>query len=406
MPQVLDNAIVGRVWSYRDVTARFRNEEKLRLNNLEMQEMIKRLSALRNIDMAITGHTTFVDVIKEIIPNVASSTNANAVALLLPHPDGKHLYVVGQQGLHLKDNPESDLSNFLIDLDGKYAGRAFRTRQTVWVDDMRIEQSEGIHCYSETFAGYAAVPLIVKNEVKGVLEIFTNDPASSNYEIREFLHSLAMQVTIAIDNADLFSRMERTNLDLLAAYEATIEGWARALELRDKETLGHSERVVQNTVHLAAKMGVSDNDLIQLRRGVFLHDIGKMAVPDSILLKPGPLTEDEWVIMKMHPSYAYEMLVGIPYLRHALDVPYCHHEKWDGTGYPRGLMAENIPLSARIFSVVDVWDALTSKRPYRPAWPEQQVKTYLIEQSGKQFDPRVVEVFLKMLDAGEHIGEK
>ena len=360
--------------------------------------MIKRLSALRNIDMAITGHTAFYEVVKDIIPNVAASTNADAVALLLPHPDGKHLYVVGQQGLVLKDKPHNDVINLLIDIEGKYAGKAFRTRQSIWVEDMTSDLVDGLRIYEDLYAGYAAVPLIAKNEVKGVLEIFTKAPATGGYEVREFLHSLAMQVAIAIDNADLFSRMERTNLDLLAAYEATIEGWARALELRDKETLGHSERVVQQTIQLAGKLGITDDDLIQVRRGVFLHDIGKMAVPDMILLKPGPLTDEEWIIMKMHPSYAYEMLVGIPYLRHALDIPYCHHEKWDGTGYPRGLKADQIPLPARVFSVVDVWDALTSKRPYRPAWPESQVRTYLREQAGKQFDPRVVELFFEMLD--------
>jgi HD-GYP domain-containing protein (c-di-GMP phosphodiesterase class II) len=192
--------------------------------------------------------------------------------------------------------------------------------------------------------------------------------------------------------------MEHTNLELLAAYEATIEGWARALELRDKETLGHSERVIDLTLRLASVIGIPREQFAQLRRGVLLHDIGKMGVPDNILLKPGPLSQDEWVIMKQHPTFAYEMLSGIPYLREALDVPYSHHERWDGTGYPQGLSGENIPLSARIFSIVDVWDALTSKRPYRPAWREQDTKSYIRDQAGKQFDPQIVEAFLRMLD--------
>jgi HD-GYP domain-containing protein (c-di-GMP phosphodiesterase class II) len=144
-------------------------------------------------------------------------------------------------------------------------------------------------------------------------------------------------------------------------------------------------------------MGIPQTEWSQIRRGVFLHDIGKMGIPDSILLKPGPLSDDEWVIMRQHPRYAYEMLSGIPYLLPALDIPYCHHERWDGSGYPRGLKAEEIPLAARIFAVIDVWDALTSRRPYRPAWPEENAYKYLAENAGKSFDDRVVKVFLKMM---------
>lgn len=398
MPQKLDDEIVGRVWSYRDVTDRSKADEMLRQNNTEMQEMIKRLTALRNIDTAITGHSTFYDVVKDIIPNVAISVNADAVALLLPHPDGEHLSIIGHQGLTTDNQESSDISRQLIDMNGRFAGKAFRDRTLVWIPDMQYGKGTFISGYKEHFSAYAAVPLIVKNQVKGVLEVFNKEGFPPDKNWREFLHSLAMQVAIAIDNADLFNKMELTNLDLLAAYEATIEGWARALELRDKETHGHSERVIEYTIRLAIQLGFSDTDLIQIRRGVFLHDIGKMAIPDNILLKPGPLTDDEWVIMKQHPLYAYEMLVGIPYLRPALDIPFSHHEKWDGSGYPRGLKGENIPLPARIFAIVDVWDALTSKRPYRPAWPIHEVKAYLREQSGKQFDPKIADAFLRMVD--------
>jgi HD-GYP domain-containing protein (c-di-GMP phosphodiesterase class II) len=149
------------------------------------------------------------------------------------------------------------------------------------------------------------------------------------------------------------------------------------------------------TIRVANDMGFSAAELLQIRRGALLHDIGKMGVPDYILRKPGGLTDDEWVSMRKHPQFAYEMLLPITYLRSALDIPYCHHEKWDGSGYPRGLKGEAIPLVARIFALADVWDAITSDRPYRKAWPKEKALDYLREQSGKHFDPRLVDVFLK-----------
>lgn len=191
--------------------------------------------------------------------------------------------------------------------------------------------------------------------------------------------------------------MQRSNIELALAYDNTLEGWARALELRDMETEGHSQRVTEMTLRLARAMGTSDDEIIQIRRGALLHDIGKMGIPDSILLKPGKLTEEEWQIMYQHPVYAYEMLSTISFLRPALDIPYCHHEKWDGTGYPRELKGDQIPLPARIFAVVDVWDALNSDRPYRKAWPREKILPYLREQTGKHFDAKVVEEFLGIM---------
>lgn len=194
---------------------------------------------------------------------------------------------------------------------------------------------------------------------------------------------------------------ERKQADekIRSAYDATLEGWAKTLELRDEETEGHAQRVVNLTVELCHAMGLSEEDVIQSRRGALLHDIGKMGIPDGILLKPGPLTDEEWQVMKMHPVYAYNSLSGIPFLQTALDIPYCHHEKWDGSGYPRGLKDEEIPLTARIFAIVDVFDALSVDRPYRAAWPYDRIITHLKDQSGKHFDPRVVTAFLNLLSA-------
>jgi len=232
--------------------------------------------------------------------------------------------------------------------------------------------------------------------VKGVLEILHRTPLDSEPEWLEFLEALAAQAAIAIDNAELFDDLQRANAELAQAYDATLEGWSRALEMRDKETKDHTRRVTGMTVRLARTMGFSEEELVHIRRGGLLHDIGKMAIPDGILLKPAPLTGAEEEIMRKHPLYAYEMLSPIPYLRPALDIPYCHHERWDGTGYPRGLKGEQIPLAARIFAVVDVWDALRSDRPYRSGWPEEMVRTYIRERAGKLFDSQVVEAFLKL----------
>ncbi len=209
------------------------------------------------------------------------------------------------------------------------------------------------------------------------------------------------EVQIVGLNRDLTRAYE----DMAQAYDATIEGWSRAMDLRDKETEGHSRRVTELTVRMAVSLGLCGEDLIQIRRGALLHDIGKMGIPDHILLKPGKLTDDEWVIMRRHPTYAYEMLSPIAFLRPALDIPFCHHEKWDGTGYPRGLKNEDIPLSARLFAIVDVWDALRSDRPYRQAWSEDRVKDHILSFAGSHFDPELVRVFVSVITENDILSD-
>jgi putative nucleotidyltransferase with HDIG domain len=217
-----------------------------------------------------------------------------------------------------------------------------------------------------------------------------------------FLEALADQAAIAIENATAFQELRHANAELHLAYDATIEGWSRAMDLRDKETEGHTLRVTEMTMRLARADGMSEEELVQIRRGCLLHDIGKLGVPDHILFKEGPLTDEEWVLMRKHPEYAYEMLYPIAYLRPALDIPYCHHERWDGTGYPRGLGGETIPRSARLFAVVDVWDALRSDRPYRAAWPEQKVLDHIRGLSGSHFDPEACRLFDELIRSGVH----
>lgn len=194
-------------------------------------------------------------------------------------------------------------------------------------------------------------------------------------------------------------KLQKAHERLLEAYDATIVGWSHAMDLRDKETEGHSQRVTELTLKLAESFGFHGDDLLHIRHGALLHDMGKLGVPDSILQKPAKLTDEEWVVMRKHPEFANEMLYPIEYLRPALDIPLCHHEKWDGSGYPRGLKGEEIPLAARIFAIVDVWDAVTSDRPYRAGWKEEEAMSYIHEQSGKHFDPQVVEIFFKVIEA-------
>ncbi len=231
-----------------------------------------------------------------------------------------------------------------------------------------------------------------------MLEVYHRAPFHPEPDWIDVLETLAGQAAIAVESAQLFETLQRSNADLSVAYDATIEGWSRALDLRDKETEGHTLRVSEVTMQLAKAMGIGDAELVHIRRGALLHDIGKMGVPDSILLKPGKLTDEEWVAMRKHPQLAYGMLVPIAYLKPALDIPYCHHEKWDGTGYPRGLIGEQIPLAARLFAIVDVWDALCSDRPYRPAWPEHKVLEHIRSLSGTHFDPNVVREFLRLAE--------
>ena len=245
------------------------------------------------------------------------------------------------------------------------------------------------------------VPLITKDEVRGVLEVFHRSPLASDISWLNFLETLAGQAAISIDNATLFDNLQQSNRGLQLAYDATLKGWSHALDLRDRETEDHTQRVTEITEKLAKKLGVSDDELIHIRRGAILHDIGKMGIPDTILHKPGPLTDEEWGEMRKHPEYAYEMLLPIQHLSPALDIPHYHHEKWDGNGYPKGLAGEEIPLAARIFAVADVWDAIQSDRPYKKAWSREDAIEFIKNSSGSHFDPDIVDTFLRLVEQGK-----
>ena len=246
-------------------------------------------------------------------------------------------------------------------------------------------------------------PLWAKGRRIGGIAVAASQPRTWRKDEIDLLDALGRQIGLFIERAHLFEDLQRAHQELIQAYDETIKGWGRLLEMRDAETRGHTQRVTELTLRLARAMGLSEEQLVHIRRGALLHDIGKIAIPDAILLKPGPLSSVEWQLMKRHPLFALEMLGDIAYLRPALEIPLYHHERWDGTGYPYGLKGEDIPLAARIFAVVDVYDALTSDRPYRPAWPREKALDYLRDQAGRLFDPKVVRAFLNLIqeEAGD-----
>ena len=375
----------------RDVTERMRADERI-------DRHIQKLSALRSIDLAISSSLDIRVTLKVFLEQVVTQLHVDACDVLLLNPHAKTLDYAASQGFRT-----SALRHTHLRLGQGYAGVAALENRIVSIPDVKRDDNDfkrlGV-LEGEDIVAYYGVPLVAKGQVKGVLEIFHRSPLEPDEEWLEFLEALALQAAIAIDSNSLFQELERSNMGLALAYDSTIEGWSRALDYRDKETEGHSQRVTEITIKIAREMGMNEEELVHVRWGALLHDIGKMGIPDSILLKPGPLTEEEWKIMRLHPVYAYELLHPIDYLRSALDVPYCHHEKWDGTGYPRGLKGEQIPLSGRIFAVVDVWDALRSDRPYRPAWPKEKTFEHIRQLAGTHFDPKVVEVFFSFMTSG------
>lgn len=358
-------------------------------------QQLHHLIALHQIDLAISANFDLSVTLNVILKNVKDELEVDAASILRLDTITHTLDYAAGIGFRTRRIEQSH-----VKLGHGYAGRAAQEYRTISGPD--LNQAPGTFSRSslladEEFLSHYVTPLIVKGQVKGVLEIFHRKTFETDQEWIDYFETLATQAAIAIESASLFENLQRSNLELMLAYDATIEGWSRALDLRDRETEGHTRRVTEMVLELAEKMGVSDAEKMDIRRGALLHDIGKMGVPDSILLKPGPLSESDWEVMRQHPLYAFQMLFPIQYLKHALDIPYCHHEKWDGTGYPRGLEREDIPLAARMFSVVDVFDALTSDRPYRAAWPREVVCRYLEERAGTDFDPRVVNVFLDIV---------
>lgn len=372
---------------------------RARLNEQTLQQM-QRLTVLHEIDRAINSVMELDLLLFILLSHITSQLHMDAADILLFDTVEKKLEFKTGIGFQTKDafKYREPITNDLI-------GQALRKKSIVFEPDVTLPEaviSNRIqHLQGEDIKAHIVAPIIIKGEIKGVLELFHRRLFDPDPDWLNFLETLVGQTAIAMDSSMMFADLLRANKELADAYDATIEGWAMALDLRDRETKNHARRVAEITMRLARQMGIDDNQLIHIRRGALLHDIGKLSIPDHVLFKPGSLTPEELEIMHRHPQQAYEMLYPIEYLRPALDIPYCHHEKWDGTGYPRGLKGEEIPLSARIFAVADVFDALTSERPYRKAWPYAQALNWIYEQAGKHFDPKVVSVFLSMFHTGK-----
>jgi PAS domain S-box-containing protein len=380
----------------QDVTERKRSEMEITRLLEESQQRLKQVEALHSIDLAISGSMDLRTTLNVLLKHVESLLTIDAADILLFNPNLRQFSFSAGRGFLT-----NSMERASVRLNASLAGRAALQRRAVVVSGTLANQAdpEFARIYErEGFIAYVGVPLVAKGQIKGVLEVYHRSVHEPEPEWLNLLETLAGQAAIAIDNAQLFDSLQQSNIELVLAYDATITGWSRAMDLRDKETEGHTQRVTDLTLRLARAMDVSEARLIPIRHGALLHDIGKMGVPDNILLKADKLTDEEWKEMRKHPEFAYEMLSSIRYLQPALDIPYCHHERWDGSGYPRGLKGEEIPIAARIFAVADVWDAITNDRPYRKGWSKEDALEHIRDQSGKYFDPEVVEAFLKIVN--------
>ena len=370
-----------------DVSERVRNTEKI-------QSQLRRLCAIHAIDEAITASFDLKLTLSVILRQMINLLGADAADILVLNPNTRFLEFAAGLGFQMTSQP------LPLMIGQGYAGKAALERRTISIPDLENLPTEapfGAPPRREKFANYYAVPLIAKGQVKGVLEIYHRWPLSPDEDWLDFLATMAGQSAVAIDNAFLFQDLQRTKIELNLAYDAAIESWAQVLELGNRESGAHAYRVVELTMKLARSMGVTEQELVHFRRGALLHDVGKLGISESILNKPGPLDDAEWKIMRTHPQLAHQLLSSINYLAPALDIPHYHHERWDGSGYPEGLREEQIPFPARLFAVVDVFDALTSTRSYRPAGSRQVALNHIQQASGKLFDPAVVKAFLQVM---------
>jgi response regulator RpfG family c-di-GMP phosphodiesterase len=368
--------------SFVDITERKRREVELQL--------------MATVSAALRAAASRSEIFPIILDQVSELTGTSLVSLVLYDPLN-HEYVVElargdwarQQGARVPF--AQSISQQVIDSGQPYV-----------CHDARADVSmEYIFGGLERPLALTGVPLRANQQKIGVLWVgrSLDGPHARAFSTAEtqLLGIVADIAANAVNRTSSFEEAQRVARDLAQAYDRTLEGWAHALELRDQEIEGHARRVATITVELARALGTGEDELEHIRRGALLHDIGKIGIPDSVLLKPGPLNEREMEIMRRHPEYAYDMITPIEYLCAARVIPYYHHEKWDATGYPHGLGGEAIPFAARIFAVVDVWDALTNDRPYRAAWSSEEALKYIREQSGLHFDPKVVDCFLQLI---------
>jgi HD-GYP domain-containing protein (c-di-GMP phosphodiesterase class II) len=371
------------------------------IHRMQLHELterrLRRLAAVQTVHLAISSSLDLRVTLNILLDQVLSQLQADAADILLLNPNTQKLEYAAGRGLR------GDAENRMVHFGEGVAGRAALERRTIIIPDVTAVGSPGTPFPDDTFAACLAVPLVARGQIKGVLEIFQRAPHDPNQEWLNFLQTLAELAAIAINNAAQFETLDRSNTELGVAFDALIERWAQALEMLEREPVGHAARVAEMTLRLARATNIPEPQHIHIRRGALLHDIGKLNVSESILLKPERLNAKEWAEMRKHPLYAYELLAPIEYLKPALAIPYCHHENWDGTGYPNGLAGEAIPLEARVFAVVDIWDALRTVRPYHTAWPPAKILKRIQTLAGTHFDPKVARVFLELISTANQL---
>jgi PAS domain S-box-containing protein len=405
LPLLTQDQIIGAVWMIRkkDIS---QSEVQLlttlcalAANSIQRvtlfektQRQYKQMVSIHQVDQAISSVLNLNIILDILLRNAISQLGVDAASLLLFDPISRTLKFAAGTGFTTDEVAKTKLK-----LGEGRAGKAAAERRVI--TDPNLSQSKDgfsrvILYQKEEFLSHHIAPLIDKGEVCGVLEVFSKTRLIPGDEWLELFGILATQAAIAVDNLTLFNELQKRNSELSFAYDATIKGWSEAMDMRDRYSEDHTQRVVDASLRLAQAMGIAGADLVNIRRGALLHDVGKISVPDSILQKTGKLSPAEKKVLEKHPLLAYEMLRPISYLKNAIEIPYCHHEKWDGSGYPRHLKEEEIPLSARIFAVVNTWDALTNDRPYRKALSTQAAINEMQSESGKAFDPHVLDVFL------------
>ena len=362
----------------------------------ETRQALNRLNSLHRIDQEINNSTELIPILNVFLKEISIHLKMDAVSVLLYNEQNQTLDYIAGRGFKSVDHP-----TLRSGVGSGYLGKAYQEQDILSVPDVDRASFSNSHRMifdQEGFRSYIAAPLVAKGKIKGIVECYFRNRLDPSQEWIETLRTFADQAAIAIDNVLVFSDLQQANIDLHMTYNRTLEGWAKALELRDAETEGHSRRVSDLAGVLGRSLGLGDRDLIHLYWGSLLHDLGKLGIPDRVLHKQDPLTQEERDLIEQHPVYGRELLQEIQYLQPAMDVLYYHHEKWDGSGYPRGLAGEEIPLKARIFAVVDVYDALCSDRPYRDAWSEEEARAYIKRQAGSHFDPHIAEVFLDIVN--------
>ena len=356
----------------------------------------KELSTLLKVSSSLASTMELSEVLQIAIESVADLLDLDTGAIYTLEENS---LILGATSPPLPPQFPEELRLAYLD-DHPHIKSTITSKAPVYLKDARtasLTPAEKFVVDSRNLVSILYFPLLLKDSAIGIFIVGTTDqPRQFAANELDLCYVLSYEVSLAVTNAQLYEKTQRAVIDISLAYNATLEGWSRMLDMRDHVTETHTHRVTELTVKLAKRMGIPESELGHIRKGALLHDIGKMGIPDSILQKPASLTKSEWTIMKTHPEKAYQVLSQIDYLLPALDIPFCHHEKWNGTGYPRKLKGEEIPLSARIFAVIDVFDALTSDRPYRKAWDKKKALTYIQEQSGRHFFPDAVKAFSKM----------